>query len=477
MILEGINMDEKQMETAAYIGELVAKAKAAQAIFANFTQEMVDELAAAITWEFVMNQSLVEEIAKFSFEECQLGNVESKIAKVQGKVRGVYYDVKHTKTVGVVEELPEKGLLRMAKPVGVIASLVPSTQGEMHPILQAINAVKARDAVIFSPHPRAKKTTAKVTEILRDIMARYHAPQDVFLCIEKPSVAKTNELMAQCDLIIATGGQPMVKAAYSSGTPAYGVGAGNAMIVVDKSADLADAAAKIKVSKTFDLAAGCSCDNSLIIDEAVYDDMLVELQKVGAYLCNAQEKKLVEKAIWPEGPEDHTLNRFVVASTAQNIASIAGIEIPENTTMILVEEDQVGAATLFAGEKLCLVVTVYKSKGIDDAVRITNANHAYSGAGHSCGIYSKDTANVSKYATETHTTRVVVNQPQATTNTGSWVSGMPFTSSLGCGTWGGNIASENIALKHYLNNTWIISEIPNYQPTDEALFEGFTPKK
>ncbi len=468
---------ENKTEAYLEVQEIVERARAAAKKAESFTQEMCDELAFAITWEFVSNDEMVKEIAEFSYNECGLGDVKSKIAKVQGKIRGVYYDVKHTKTVGIVEEIPEKGLVRMSKPVGVIGSLVPSTQGEMHPILQAVNAVKARDAVVFSPHPRAKKTTEKVTNILRGLMKRYDAPEDLFTCIANPSVEKTDVLMQLCDLVIATGGGPMVKAAYSSGTPAYGVGAGNAIIYVDDTADLAAAAEKIKISKTFDLAAGCSCDNAVVIHESVYDQMMAEFKKVGAYLCNAEEKQKVQKAIWPNWPEDHVLSRYIVASSAQNIAKLAEITVPEDTTMIFVEEDKVGEVTPFAGEKLCLVVAIYKGKNVDDAIRIINENHAYSGAGHSCGIFSNTAENIEKLAEATYTTRVVVNQPQAITNTGSWVSGMPYTSSLGCGTWGGNVCSENISLKHYLNNTWVIREIPNYQPTDEELFAGFTPRK
>jgi sulfoacetaldehyde dehydrogenase len=275
---------------------------------------------------------------------------------------------------------------------------------------------------------------------------------------------------------MATGGHGMVLAAYSSGTPAYGVGAGNAIIMIDDTADLEDAANKIKLSKTFDLAAGCSCDNSLVIDESVYDEMLAELEKVGAYLATPEEKIKIRKAIWPNWPNDISLNRDIVASPVENIAKIAGITIPQGTSMILVEEDQTGAVTPFAGEKMSLVTAVYKYKDIDDAIRIINANQDYSGSGHSCGIFSKDSDVIEELALRTYTTRVVVNQPQSYTNTGNWISGMPFTSSLGCGTWGGNIASENIILKHYLNNTWVIREIPNREPTDEELFAGFTPK-
>jgi sulfoacetaldehyde dehydrogenase len=467
----------QEMLIEEYISELMARARKAQKLAERLTQREVDEIAAAITWEFVRNDELLQELAEFSFNECRMGDIPSKIIKVKSKCRGVYFDAKNEKTVGIVEEIPEKGLVRIAKPVGVIGSLVPGTQGEMHPIIQAINVIKARDAIIFSPHPKAKKTTAKICDLLRDIMKRYNAPEDLFICIEDPSVEKTKELMKQCDLVMATGGHPMVVAAYSSGTPSFGVGAGNAIIMVDRTADLAEAAKKIKMSKTFDLAAGCSCDNSLVIDTAVYEEMLAELKKVGAYLATPEEKIKIRKALWPNWPDDLVLNRDMVASPVENIAKIAGITIPQGTCMILVEEDQTGAVTPFAGEKMCLVTAVYQYQDVDDAIRIINTNQEYSGAGHSCGIYSKDSAVIEELALRTYTTRVVVNQPQSYTNTGNWISGMPFTSSLGCGTWGGNIASENITLKHYLNNTWIIREIPNREPTDEELFAGFTPKQ
>jgi len=467
--------EEKMVQE--YISGLIDRARKAQKLAERLTQSEVDELAAAITWEFVSNRKLVEELAEFSFNECRMGDIQSKIIKTISKCRGIYFDVKDQKTVGIIEEIPQKGLIRIAKPVGVIGSLVPGTQGEMHPIVQAINVVKARDAIIFSPHPRAKKTTAKICVILREIMNRYDVPEDLFICIEDPSIEKTKELMKQCDLVMATGGHSMVLAAYSSGTPAYGVGAGNAIIMIDKTADLAEAATKIKLSKTFDLAAGCSCDNSLVIEASVYDDMLAELKKVGAYLATPEEKNKIRKAIWPNWPNDILLNRDIVASPVENVARIAGITIPPGTSFILVEEDQIGAVTPFAGEKMCLVTAVYKYSDVDEAIKIINTNHEYSGAGHSCGIFSKDKDMIEELALRTYTTRVVVNQPQSYTNTGNWISGMPFTSSLGCGTWGGNIVSENIILKHYMNNTWVIQEVPSKEPTDEELFAGFTPKK
>ena len=320
-------------EESKYIAGLLDRARRAQRIAAQFTQEKVDELCTAIVWEIIRNDDIVKELAVRSMEEIRLGDVPSKVGKLSGKIRGLLYDLKNLKSVGVTEEIPEKGLLRIAKPVGVIGSLVPSTQPEMIPIMQAMNAVKARDAIVFSPHPRGKKTTEYTIDLVRSVMKKYGAPEDLFIAIPEPSISKTNELMKQCDLVIATGGSPMVKAAYSSGTPAYGVGAGNAQIVIDETADLADAAAKIKASKTFDLAAGCSCDNSLIVNERVYDAFLEEARKVGMYLVPPEKKEDVQKAIWPNYPADHVINRDIVAKPADYIAKLAGLDTPEDTCM------------------------------------------------------------------------------------------------------------------------------------------------
>lgn len=464
------------METTAYIGGLMKRARAAQSVAQKYTQAQVDQLAFNVCHGIGTDQETIEMLANLAMEETELGDVPSKIGKITGKCRAMFYDVKNVKTVGITEEITEKGLVRISKPVGVIGSLVPSTQPEMHPIVQTVNALKARDAIIFAPHPRGKKTSAKTVEVIRDILKASGAPEDLVICIEEPTVAITDELMRQSDLVIATGGQAMVRAAYSSGRPAYGVGAGNANIVVDASADLADAATKIKNSKTFDLAAGCSCDNAVIIAEEVYEDMLKAFSDVGAYMLNAQEKEKLQKTIWPDWPMGHGINRDVVAKPAEVIADMAGISVPKGTQILLVEEDGSGVDFPYSGEKMCVVIAVYKFKGIGEAIRIVNENQAYSGAGHSCGIYSKTSENINQYALETFTTRVTVNLPNALTNTGSWVCGMPATSSLGCGTWGGNICSENITLKHYMNNTWVIREIPSFQPTEAQLWSGFQVK-
>jgi sulfoacetaldehyde dehydrogenase len=452
-----------------YVSGLIERARKAQKTAEGYSQEKVDLLTKALAFEMT-REPVKTELAKLALEETALGDYESKLGKIEKKVKGVYRDIRFEKTVGVVEEIKERGLVRIAKPVGVIGGLIPSTQPEMLPITKALFAVKARNAVVFAPHPRGRATTVRTTEIMREVLSRNDAPADLLLCCEEVSIPITEELMKQCDLVVATGGSGMVKAAYSSGTPAYGVGAGNACLLADDTADIKDAAHKTMLSKTGDLAAGCSCDNSLVVFESVYDEMIKKLEAEGAYLCNAEEKAKLQAALFPEWPKNHVINRHMVASPVENIAKIAGIDVPRDRKFLLVEESGSGPEHPFSGEKMSLILAVYKCRDLADGIRIVNANQAYSGAGHSCGIYSQNEENILKFALATYTTRCNVNLPNSVANTGDWGAGYPFTGSLGCGTWGGNIASENITLKHYLNNTWVARPIEAIIPSDEELF-------
>jgi sulfoacetaldehyde dehydrogenase len=397
-----------------------------------------------------------------------MGNYESKLNKLYKKVRGILSDINPQKSVGIIEEDATKGIRRIAKPIGVIGSLVPTTQPELCPVNQGILAAKSRNAIIFSPHPRSQKTTYRVIEYMRETLRECGVPEDLLICAEYPTIEMSNELMKQADLVIATGGAGMVKSAYSSGTPAYGVGVGNAVVVIDETADLPKAAEQIRVSKTFDFASGCSCENALIVHEQVYDAFIKCLEAEGAFLVSPADKPALEKAMWPDG---HTLSRHIVTQSARKIAEIAGIDgVADETTILLVEESGRGPEYLFSGEKLSVVLAVYKYKEFEDAIRYVNEIHAYQGAGHSCSIQSFDENHIVKLALETKTTRVMVRQPQSVGNSGDWNNGMPFTGSLGCGTWGGNIVSENITLKHFLNNTWLSTPIQGVIPSDEELF-------
>jgi len=306
-----------------------------------------------------------------------------------------------------------------------------------------------------------------VTEVMREVLKKYGAPEDLMICAEHPTINMSNEIMMQSDMVIATGGSGMVKSAYSSGTPAYGVGVGNAVIVVDETADLIQAASNVKISKTFDYASGCSCDNTVVVNEKIYNQFVANLKAEGAYLVSSEEKEKLQLAMWPDG---HTLNRDIVTQPAVRIGEIAGIEVPGEATMILVEESGRGKEHLFSGEKMSVVLSIYKYGEFKEAIHIVNEIHQYQGAGHSCGIQSNNEDHIMALALGTKTTRVMVRQPQSVGNGGDWNNGMPFTGSLGCGTWGGNIVSENITLKHFLNNTWLSVPIKGVIPSDEELF-------
>ncbi|WP_207652917.1 acylating sulfoacetaldehyde dehydrogenase [Anaeromicrobium sediminis] len=456
---------EMSISAKDFVSELIDRAKVAQKEIENYTQEQVDTLVKAIAWNIVKEENAVK-VAELAVEESELGNYDGKYGKLQKKVRGNLRDMLGAKTVGVIEEDEARGIIKIAKPVGVIGALVPCTNPEATPVIKAMNAIKGRNAIVFAPHPRTKKTNTLIVDIMRETLKKFGAPEDLIIGIEEPSMEASSELMSQSDLVVATGGSGMVKAAYSSGTPAYGVGAGNAVVVVDETADLKDAAHKIMLSKTFDFATSCSSDNSIVVVESVYDELMKNLQGEGGYLTNASEKEMVQNALWVHGH----LNREIIAQPAHKIADVAGVELPEGKSFIMVEETGVGADHPFSGEKMSVVLTVYKVKDFNEAVDKVNEITSYQGTGHSCGIHTNDDDRAVEYGIRTKTSRVMVRQPQCYGNSGNWDNGMPFTLTLGCGTWGGNIASENVTYKHFINTTWVSKPIKEVVPSDEELF-------
>ncbi|MDC7124651.1 MAG: aldehyde dehydrogenase family protein [Spirochaetales bacterium] len=453
-------------EAAAYIAGLVERARAAQKKIEFATQEQVDDMCVRIAWAGC-KPDFAKKLADFAAEESGMGYGPDKVGKIYSKVKGSLRDMRGGKSVGVVEVDDEKGLLKYAKPVGVIGALVPCTNPEATPFVKAMGAIKTRNAIIMAPHPRTKKTNKMAVDQIRAALKANGMPEDLVINIEEVSVEASNELMKQTDLVLATGGAGMVKAAYSSGTPAYGVGAGNAVSIIAEDADLADAANKIKRSKIFDHATSCSTENEVLIQEELYDEMVKLLEKEGGYMVNAEEKKSLQATMWDE---NGVLSRQIVAQPAQKIAKLAGINMPEDKCFIMVPEDKVGAEAPFCGEKLSPVTTVYKYKTFDDAVELVNNITDFSGAGHSCGIHTMDERKVKELARRVKVSRVMVNQPQCLANSGAWTNGMPMSMTLGCGTWGGNIASENITWKNLLNYTWVAFEIENTMPSDEELF-------
>jgi len=462
-------MEDSQELMAAReeVAAMMARARAAQAQIADYTQAQVDELITAMVWA-VAREDRSEEIARFTVEETQLGNYEGKFLKIHRKTRATLLDIIDDKSVGVIEEIPERNIIKIAKPVGVIGALSPSTNPEATPVIKSISAVKGRNAIIIAPHPRAKLTNKKICDYMREAIVAMGAPADLVQSIDVPSLDKTNELMRQCDRVLATGGEAMVTAAYSSGTPALGVGVGNAVITVDDSADLDEAAEKIRTSKTLDLAASCSSDNSVLVFESVYDAFLAKLKSEGGYVIEGDNKARLQDVIW----EDGHLNPKIVAQHAQTICGKAGIDLPEGKTFLIVPETGAGPDYPFSGEKLTVTMAFYKVKDIDEAIALTNRIQAYQGQGHSCGIFSYNDDNIMKLALGTRTSRVMVNQPQAASNSGNLWNGMRQTFSLGCGSWGGNSINHNITWRDLINETWVSKPLAKTKeiPSDEVLF-------
>ncbi|MES2493587.1 MAG: aldehyde dehydrogenase family protein [Pseudomonadota bacterium] len=452
---------------AREIAELVARSRAAQAQIAEYTQDQVDRLIRGMVWA-VAQESTAEKIAQHTVDETQLGNYDGKYLKIFRKTRATLMDIINDKSVGVVEEDPVRNIIKIIKPVGVIGALSPSTNPEATPVIKAISAVKGRNSIIVAPHPRAKLTNKLICDLMRDALVKMGAPADLVLAIETPSVEKTNELMRQCDRILATGGSPMVKAAYSSGTPALGVGVGNAVITVDDTADLDDAAEKIRISKTLDLAASCSSDNSVVLLDDIYDAMLEKLVHQGGYIVSEAEKKLLQNVIWVDGH----INANVVAQPAEKIAGMAGFGVPEGKRFFIVPETGAGPDYPFSGEKMTVTMALYRARDLEHAIELTNAIQSYQGQGHSCGIYSRSDENILKLALATNTSRVMVNQPQSASNSGNLWNGMRQTFSLGCGSWGGNATNNNITWADLVNITWISKPLAKTKvlPADEELF-------
>jgi len=456
-----------QKGAAELVSGLIARARKAQAQIEYASQEKVDEIATRVAWAGV-RPAFAQKLSEMLVEESGMGYAPHKYGKMMTKIKGALRDMKGKKSVGVVYDNPETGIMKIAKPVGVIGALAPVTNGEATPFAKAICSIKTRNAIILAPHPRARKTCVVAVNEMRKVLKKQGWPEDLIIALDPVSVEASRELMQQCDLVVATGGAGMVKAAYSSGTPSQGVGAGNSVCIVDETADLKDAADKIMRSKTFDHATSCSTENSVAIQESVYDAMLKELESVGGYLVSPEEKQKLQATMWDS--TKGTLNREIVAQPAERIAKLAGIDLPKDKTFIMIPETGVGEGFPFSEEKLSVTAAVYKYKEFDDAIDLVNRITAHSGAGHSCGIHTTLESRVQELGLKVKVSRIMIRQPQCLANSGAWTNGMPMSMTLGCGSWGRNSTTSNITWEHMLNYTWISYPIPSTQPTDEELF-------
>ncbi len=458
------------MSDVEYIAELVKKARAAQAVAAAWNQERLDEVVLTVGWSVYKDEN-IQVLARAAVEETGMGVYEDKVTKHKNKVMGIIRDIVGVKSVGLIEVDEARGLRKYAKPVGVVGALAPVTNPTATPASNGLSILKGANAVIFAPHPKAKNATKLACDYMRAALKKAGAPEDLVQCVEDPSIERTGELMRQVDLVVATGGGAMVKAAYSSGTPAYGVGPGNAVQLLCEDADPVDAAAKIAMSKCFDNATSCSSENSVVMHEKVKDDFVAELQKKGAYLCSAEEKAKLEACLWvPNKAGVVGLNPAIIAQPAAKIAKLAGIDVPEGTRFLAVMGTTDIEHDHFYHEKLSPVLTLLACSSFEEGrkyvVRITDA----CGTGHSSGIFTFNEAYINRMGETMKSSRIMVRQPMVAGNGGAFFNGMPSTVTLGCGTWGGNITSENIHWKHFINVTWLALPLEPRRPTDEAAF-------
>jgi sulfoacetaldehyde dehydrogenase len=456
-----ITSDEKELAS-----ELLARARAAMQAVEDYDQAAVDRMCRAVAWASG-NEDAAIRLANMSVDESGMGSREPTR---RAKVLGILRDALRQKSIGIIEEDEERGIVKYAKPAGVIASLIPVTSAYVTPAGVAIYALKCKDAVIFSPHPASKKTTNEVVRMMRCALAKIGAPVDLLQCVEKPSIPLAQEIMGICDLTMATGGPAMVRSAYSSGKPAYGVGAGNATMVIDETANIEEAARNTRISKTNDYGSGCSADGNLVVEDSIYDRFLAQLQGEGGYLVSDAEKALLQSVYWDA--EGHR-TADTMARPACVVAKKAGIELPEGKAFFIVPETGIGKEYLFSTEKLGIVLSIFRYQGFPHALDMVRQIFNTGGKGHSCGIYSFDDSHIHALALMAPVSRIMVRQPQSRANAGHFTNGMPMTSSMGCGVWGGNITNENVHLKHYMNVTWVSKPLPEDRPPDAELFGEF----
>jgi sulfoacetaldehyde dehydrogenase len=376
------------MSSKEYVSSYVKRAKAAQKQIQFYTQEQIDEVCVAIGWE-VYNDQNIEILAKLAVEETKMGNVQDKITKHKNKVLGVLKDVQHAKSVGCIEVDEVKKIRKFAKPVGVVGALTPVTNPTATPASNGITILKGRNAVIFAPHPRSKKATAMAVQFMRDGLRKVNAPEDLIQVIDEPSIEVTEELMKQVDVVLATGGGAMVKAAYSSGKPAYGVGPGNSVSIVAEDANVKDAATKIMGSKAFDHATSCSSENSIIIHESIYDQMIEQLISLGAYLVSEDMREQLSMYMWPLNDKGYrSINPKIIAQSAQSIAQGAMLTVNDSVKVLLVEGREDIESDFFSQEKLSPVLTIFKYATFEEGYRILERLTDNYGTGHSCGIHT-----------------------------------------------------------------------------------------
>lgn len=459
---------QKTMSPAHEIAaDLMRRARAAQQVFAEADQARTDEAVRSIAWSLYKPEH-AKALAELAVKDTGLGNVPDKVIKKQRKTFGTLRDLLRAKTVGEIERDEKRGIVKFAKPVGVVGAITPSTNPGATPVNKAMMAIKGRNAVIIAPSPLGYRTTEMAVNYMREALAQIGLPEDLVLILPNPVTKDTTQaLMEAVDLVFVTGSQDNVRRAYSSGTPAIGVGAGNVPVIIDETADLDSAARKICASKTFDNATSCSSENSVVIVDAVYDKAIEALKRAGGYLVDGSQKMRIQNELWKNGK----LNRHLIA---QDIGVLVeSFNLPgeaAKSKYILVEETGIGRDYPLSGEKLALVLTVYRAKDFAAAKETVRKILDFQGRGHSMGLHTTNMARARELAEDLPVVRVLINFAHTFGNGGGFDSGLEFTLTMGCGSWQKNSISENLNYKHFLNITHLVTPIPEDRPSEEELF-------
>ncbi|MGL5165752.1 MAG: acylating sulfoacetaldehyde dehydrogenase [Afipia sp.] len=460
-------MQETMSPAQEIAADLMRRARIAQREFADADQARVDEAVRAIAWSLYKPEH-AKALAELAVEDTGLGNVPDKIVKKQRKTFGALRDLLRVKSVGEIERDDKRGIVKFAKPIGVIGAITPSTNPGATPVNKALLAIKGRNAVIVGPSPLGYRTTKMAVDFMRGALAQAGLPEDLVQMLPSPVTKDTTQaLMEAVDLVVVTGSQDNVRRAYQSGTPAIGVGAGNVPVIIDETADLASAAQKICASKIFDNATSCSSENAVVIVASVYDAAIAALEKAGGYLANGAQKAKIQNVLWKNGK----LNRHLIARDMSVLVDGFGLPAEAaSSKFVLVEETGIGPQFPLSGEKLALVLTVYRAPDFKAAKETVRRILDFQGRGHSMGLHTTNMARARELAEDLPVVRVLVNFAHTFGNGGGFDSGLEFTLTMGCGSWQKNSISENLNYKHFLNITHLVVPIPEDKPSEEELF-------
>ncbi|KAA0912034.1 aldehyde dehydrogenase family protein [Pusillimonas sp. ANT_WB101] len=456
------------------VDALIRRARAAQIVFADQGQQVLDDAVAAVGWA-IMEPQRNRQLAEMAVHDTGLGNVEDKIKKNYRKTLGLLRDLQGVRSTGVIAQNDAPGITEIGRAVGVVAAITPSTNPAATPANKIINALKCGNAVIIAPSPKGLGACELLVQFIHAEFEKCGLSKDLVQVLPAPiSKAMTTELMRQADLVVATGSQSNVRLAYTCGTPAFGVGAGNVASIVDTSANLAEAAEKIIQSKTFDNATSCSSENSVVILDSVYDAMLDALRARDAVLLAPEERQNLLDAMWLDG----RLNPAITGKGAAHIARLVGMDLTdriaaEACSVLLVEEQGIGEDYPFSGEKLSPVLAVYRARDFADASLIVSRLYAYMGAGHSVSLHSTDADQALLLGQTLPVSRVIVNQAHCFATGGNFDNSLPFSLSMGCGTWGGNNFSDNMSYRHYMNTTRVVSRVAERKPSNEDVLGSY----